>query len=248
MTGRALFVTSTRAPLSQSVVKKLSELIDAGAFGETGRLPSEFALAKQLQVSRVTLREALWALEQDGLIVRQQGVGNFVQQQANKVRAGIERLESFTETIRRSGYTPRLEHLQVRFQPLSPAAAEAMACEPESPGVFVANRYYANESPVIYTAVEIPAHLFGPPDEYLATEGAASVREYMERRGVKAAFSQLSLAAVPAAEEVADYLMVPQGSPLLLLEGPSYTSEGQAVAWTQAYFDTSLYQFSLVRK
>lgn len=241
-------MAGNRAPLSESVASKLRELIDAGTFGETGRLPSEFALAKELAVSRVTLREALWALEAEGLIARQQGVGAFVRRQGDKVRAGIERLESFTETIRRSGYTPRLEHLTVRSQPLSPWAAETLNCQPGSPGILAVNRYYANDSPVIYTVIEAPAHLFGAPEEYVAMGGSVSVREYMERRGFKAALSQLSLGAVPAADEVAGYLSVPKGTPLLLLEGPSYTAEGQAIASTRAYFNTSLYQFTLFRK
>ncbi len=48
-------------------------------------LPSEKALSHEFQVSRVTIREALKSLEQDGIIARRAGVGTWVAQAAPAV-------------------------------------------------------------------------------------------------------------------------------------------------------------------
>jgi GntR family transcriptional regulator len=58
------------------------------------KLPTEPLLARQLGVSRATLREAMRAFEGQGLIRRKQGVGTFVVGQAPVIETGLEVLES----------------------------------------------------------------------------------------------------------------------------------------------------------
>lgn len=62
------------------VRKLLMELIRSGELPETGQLPTERALADRLDISRRHIRAALDALEQEGLVWRQQGKGTFIGQ------------------------------------------------------------------------------------------------------------------------------------------------------------------------
>ena len=71
--------TGTRPRLrSVSVQDELKQRIDRGELPAGTRLPSEPELAAELQVSRATLREALRAMELEGLLRRRQGSGTFV--------------------------------------------------------------------------------------------------------------------------------------------------------------------------
>src|SRR3712207_4427498 len=63
---------------SVSVQDELKQRIDRGELAAGARLPSEPDLAAELQVSRATLREALRAMELEGLLRRRQGSGTFV--------------------------------------------------------------------------------------------------------------------------------------------------------------------------
>ena len=63
---------------SVSVQDELKQRIDRGELPAGTRLPSEPELAAELQVSRATLREALRAMELEGLLRRRQGSGTFV--------------------------------------------------------------------------------------------------------------------------------------------------------------------------
>ncbi|WP_420844596.1 GntR family transcriptional regulator [Mangrovibacillus cuniculi] len=87
------------------VIDRLKEDIENGVYKEKERLPSEFDLAKQLGVSRATLREALRILEEDNVIVRRHGVGTFVNVKP-LVTSGIEQLNSVTNMIRQAGMEP----------------------------------------------------------------------------------------------------------------------------------------------
>lgn len=58
----------------------LMDLIRSGEIFEGGKLPTERSLAERLDVSRRYIRQALDALEGEGLIWRQQGKGTFIGQ------------------------------------------------------------------------------------------------------------------------------------------------------------------------
>src|SRR3954463_5202774 len=87
------------------VIDKIKQNIEKGIFKEKERLPSEFDLAKQLGVSRATLREALRILEEENVIIRRHGVGTFVNVKP-LFTSGIEQLNSVTAMIEQAGMVP----------------------------------------------------------------------------------------------------------------------------------------------
>jgi DNA-binding FadR family transcriptional regulator len=68
--------------LYRQIAAQLSALISQGEFAAGSRLPAERDLATQLGVSRPSVREALIALEVEGLIEVRTGSGIYVRQQA----------------------------------------------------------------------------------------------------------------------------------------------------------------------
>src|SRR5512147_2798052 len=76
----------------QRLQAELAGLIARSPSGQ--RLPSEPDLAKQLGVSRATLREAMRMFETQGLIRRRQGAGTFVVGAVPVIDSGLEVLES----------------------------------------------------------------------------------------------------------------------------------------------------------
>src|SRR4030067_1509537 len=81
---------------TQRLTEALGQVIAATKPGD--RLLTEPQLARQLGVSRATLREAMRTFETQGLIRRRQGVGTFVLRPAHVLESGLEVLESI-ETI-----------------------------------------------------------------------------------------------------------------------------------------------------
>src|ERR1041384_7503928 len=62
----------------EEVVNQIHDLLREGSFKAGDQLPSERELAETFKVSRTSVREALRALETQGLIVSRTGMGNFV--------------------------------------------------------------------------------------------------------------------------------------------------------------------------
>lgn len=87
---------SSKHSVSQRLHEDLDKLLSTTPNGE--KLPTEPVLARQLGVSRATLREAMRSFETQGRIHRRQGSGTFVSHPINFIESGLEVLESI-ETL-----------------------------------------------------------------------------------------------------------------------------------------------------
>src|SRR5215211_4065335 len=71
-------VLPRKPPLSSSVRETIDARISSGELAAGSRLLPEPELAGEMGVSRATLREALRALEDEGVLTRVRGAGTFV--------------------------------------------------------------------------------------------------------------------------------------------------------------------------
>lgn len=238
-----------RPPLYESVSDQIRAMVQDGRLPKGSRLPGEDELARLLQVGRSTLREALRALEQDGLIIRRHGIGNFVSNNFDRMRGNLETLESFVDSIRRSGYSAHMETVLVGVREAPAAAAEALEISVGDPAVYVELLYYGNGRPAIFTRSYVPMHLVDPERLKDPHWSWSSIRQYLrEKRGIVVRCASLTVRAVRAEGKVAEHLHAEPGGPLLLLEGPSYSEQGESVHYIEAFFNTDVYQFHLVRR
>ena len=67
------------------IVEQIAGMIRSGQYAAGDRLPGERQLAKQLQVSRTSVREALSRLETFGLLESRHGLGTFVKDPSREV-------------------------------------------------------------------------------------------------------------------------------------------------------------------
>ena len=94
-----------RTPLFEAVGAALKREIASGRFAETNVLPGERELSEMLDVSRTTLRRAIAALVDDGVLAHRHGAGTFVRRNPPHVEQPLSRLTSFTEDMRLRGLT-----------------------------------------------------------------------------------------------------------------------------------------------
>lgn len=77
-------------PIFEQICRSVVKLGAAGAFGESGQLPSVRAVAKQLGVNPNTVQKAYAMLERDGVIASVPGKGSFL----TKPQAVLERRQA----------------------------------------------------------------------------------------------------------------------------------------------------------
>jgi len=86
--------------LYRQIADQIAALIDRGEYGAGERLPPERDLAKQLGVSRPSVREALIALEVEGLVEVRIGSGIYVRAQDGNAAAAAEAAAGPFELLR----------------------------------------------------------------------------------------------------------------------------------------------------
>lgn len=78
-------------PKFVGVYTKILQLIQEGVYIEGSKIPPEPDLAKMMKVSRMTLRQALALLQEDGVIETVHGQGNFVKKSPTQQKEGLEK-------------------------------------------------------------------------------------------------------------------------------------------------------------
>src|SRR6476469_7469351 len=76
--GQGMIEPVKRSRIYEHIVQQIRALISDGSWAPGGQIPPERELAERFRVSRTSVREALRALEMQGVIESRQGGGTFV--------------------------------------------------------------------------------------------------------------------------------------------------------------------------
>ncbi len=243
--GEPLSQKTSKRPLYLHVIDELALLIEALEPGQF--LPSEPKLARQLGVSRATLREAMRVFEGRGLIIRRQGVGTLVASPPQIIEGGIETLESVESQARRIGLDVSMGVLNINYRPPSSEEASRFAMLDGLEVVEVSRVIEAEERPVAYLIDVMPEDLM--PTETNDHEFNGSLLDLMiQREHPSISHAKAEVMAISAPPDVARELKVQRGDVLLCLEGWLFTQEGTVVDHTFSYFLPGTFRFHVLRR
>jgi GntR family transcriptional regulator len=229
----------------QRLQAQLANLIKATPPGE--RLPAEPDLAKQLGVSRATLREAMRSFEGLGLIRRRQGVGTFVVPQTKVIDTGLEVLESIETLANKIGLGVMMGALQIAEEEASAEQAQQFNLPAGTPLLRITRVIRTDTRPVAFLVDVLPADLLTPSD--LKEGFTGSVLDLILSRGSpQLDHSVAEVNAVAARTEVARALEIQRGDVLLEFEARLYSDGQRVVDLSSSYFLPGYFKFHVVRK
>jgi GntR family transcriptional regulator len=219
-------------PLYQQIYEQLRGKISGGQLKPGDALPTEADLVEQYQVSRATVRQALDALVQDGLIYRERGRGTFVAHPT--VQQGLTRLVSFTEDMRSRGFEPGSRVLSAQLVPASEEMAGRLDVEPGEELARIERLRLADGEPM---SIESSYLIHRVCPGILRHDYAAnSLRQMLEQHyDVRIASASQAIRAVEATGELANLLSVRRGAALLFIERVSYSQYGLPVELLYLY-------------
>jgi len=111
-------------PIYRQIAYQLIREIQGGRYQPGDRLPSENQLAAQCGVHRLTTRQALAFVVEQGLAFRHQGKGTFVCEP--RINYSINQGTNFRHTLLELGYLPSLKILSVQTIPASESLANSL--------------------------------------------------------------------------------------------------------------------------
>jgi GntR family transcriptional regulator len=241
--------TGARARLrSVSVQDELRQRIDRGELPAGTRLPSEPELAAELRVSRATLREALRAMELEGLLRRRQGSGTFVAshpRMANSLDVNF----GVTDAIRAAGMTAGIAHRRHWVEPASPGEAALLELEPGQDVLVIERVRTAEGKPVVLSRDLFPSRLVAGHPQAVEAMLERSIYDVLERDlGIVIHHGVARFRPVRADYSVAGRLGVPRGELLLYLWQVDYAQDGTPVISSHEFHLADAFDFTVVRR
>ena len=228
----------------QRLQADLAELIARTPAGE--RLTSEPELAKQLGVSRATLREAMRTFETQGLIRRRQGSGTYAVGKVPVIDAGLEVLESLDTMARRMNLAITTSDLQIEPMEADNVFALGLAVSEGTLLTRVRRVMRTDGRPVAYLIDVLPQDILKPGD--MPESFTGSVLDFMLARGDKLTVSRAAISATNATAEVAKALEIQRGDVLLQFVSQIYAEGGNVIDYTFSYFIPGYFNFHVIRR
>lgn len=228
-------------PLHYQVYKQLLEDIEQGRLKPGDPLPTEVELEDQLKLSRTTIRQAFTKLTHEGYITRHPGQGSFVAHP--KVKQPLHRLTSFSEDMRSRGLESTARTVDFELTALPAHVAKHLGLPETTPAYRIQRLRFADGSPMSLQVVYFPA-IEGRTLDPKALEGGGSFYDFLrEKYALEIAEADETIDAVDASNDLAEFLDVEVGAPLLRIERVTRTARGEPVEFVEGYYRADRYQY-----
>ncbi len=222
-----------RTPIWRSIATTLSGEISAGQYAPGDKLPTEAVLAARFGVNRHTVRHALAALADEGVVFARRGAGVFVTQVPTEYPLG--KRVRFHQNLASAGRVPGRRILTMQTRSATETERSLLALEEGAQVHVVDGLSLADDMPVAVFNSVFPAARF--PDLPVYLEEANSVTEALRRSGVHD-YTRAStrLKAKLATATQALHLQIAEGAPVLLSTSVNVDPEGSPVEFGSTWF------------
>jgi GntR family transcriptional regulator len=218
----------------------IRDMIEKEELGFGQAIPPERELCERYSVSRMTARQAVMELVNEGLLYREQGRGTFVAEA--KVRQGTGRLTSFTQDMRERGMEVSSTVLGVEEESAGPVVARMLRIDPGDRIIRVRRVRNADGKPM---ALETSHLLYGVAKGILDMDlSERSLYEELGKAGVHIAAAEQSYEAVLVNEAESEHLDVPAGSPALLIERVTFDGEDRSFEYVKSLYRGDRYRLT----
>ncbi|MEU3823919.1 GntR family transcriptional regulator [Streptomyces sp. NPDC029080] len=237
-----------RRPKYQRIADSLREAIQSGEYGPGDRLPGENELMAAHGVARMTARQALSVLRDEGVAEARKGAGVFVRAFRPLRRRGIQRLSQQQWGSGRSIWSADIENRSLEVDQVSvseeaaPERISAVLDLADDETVCVRRRRFVLEGkPVLLATSYLPTSVVA---------GSAITQEDTGPGGTYARLAELGYKPVHFREEIrsrmpskdeAAQLSMSSGTPVILICRTAYADEGRPVEINEMTLDAASY-------
>lgn len=228
-------------PYYLQVTNALRDQILGGALTAHDQMPSETQMIELFGVSRITIRQALKALENEGLVIKVHGKGTFV----SKPRAmqTLTRLQSFGEAMLPQGHLIQSKLIAVKSVTPSQDVADKLGLARGESAIEITRVRYLNRIATAYERSYFAAQL-----------GARMAKEDLSRKdmllviendyGIALGHADLVLGASPASDDQARLLGIEAGSPMLHIERLTHSARGEPLIFEHLFHRGDTFRYT----
>ncbi len=230
---------SSPVPLYFQVAEQVEQAILTGLLGPGAKLDNEISLARELGLSRPTMRQAIQLLVDKGMVVRKRGVGTQVMH--GQVRRSLE-LTSLYDDLVRAGEAPRTDILSQERIVADEDIARELNIGVGAPIWSVARRRFIGDEPLALMHNYLPCEVIDLGLLDLEHEGLYAA---LRRSGITMSVAHQRIGARLATSAEAALLGEKRSAPLLTMQRRAFDNSGRAVEFGRHAYRPDLYSFEL---
>lgn len=228
---------SSKLPKYEVVKQYILKQIESGIYQPHQIIESEFELAENLSVSRITVRRGIEELVNQKILSKKKGVGTFV----NPIpkffgfKAGI----GFSSEVKSMGMEPSTKLLKLEKVKADEKLAKDMRVLVGDKLWLVERIRYADEVPISYELEYFDAALI---PKLTVDICESSIYGYLNTKGIEYEFVDQKISAVISDEVTSNYLNISIDSPLIdtkiiaCLENGKPFNVGYALYQTESFY------------
>jgi DNA-binding GntR family transcriptional regulator len=228
---------SSPVPLYFQVAEQFEKAILTGEIAPGERIDNEIALAKELGLSRPTMRQAIQVLVDKGMLVRKRGVGTQV------VHPPIKRtveLTSLYDDLKRTGHAMETAVLGHELAEADETAASRLRVSEGSPVWRLERLRSVDGQPLALMCNYVPAKITDLSRVDFSTSG---LYEHFRAEGIHLRVAHQTISARRAEAREAKLLGGRKGDPVLTMERTSFDDSGRAVEYGTHLYRPDLYAY-----
>lgn len=219
---------------------EIQSRIEKGYWQVGQRIPAERELAQEFMVSRMTLRQALQTLVDEGILERRIGAGTFVAQR--KIQDKMSGITSFTELTRRQGKVPSSQTVSYLVTEPSLSEAEKLKLAENQKILRMERIRFADDEPICFEVAALP---FDMVADYRQSQVTTSLYQTLADDGLQIGRAQQTVSATVASERIAELLKVKRGSAILMLRQVTALKDGRPFEYVRTHYAGDRFEFYL---
>lgn len=215
------------------------DCISSGQWKKDNPIPSERELATLAKLSRMTVRQAINELVNEGVLYRVKGKGTFI------TRSKIEQknIMSFSEMVKSKGMVPNTRILEFDSQMNYPHIAQLMGLELKTQFYRFKRLRRAGDMPVAIEEVYIPAEYCSDIQKYDLTGSLYDILN--QQYQFKIVRMDINIEAILPDMEQQKLLLIGSDMPLLKVYGNNITDTGIELFHEISYYRSDKLSFKL---
>ncbi len=203
------------------------------------RIPAERQLAVKFGVSRMTLRQAIKTLEEEGILERRLGSGTYVASQ--KVQEKMSGIMSFTEITKANGQVPSSKLILYQISKPSLSEKEKLNLKAEADVLRMERIRYADNVPICHEVVTIPYDLVKQDSKEAIS---SHLYRTLEKNGYEIGRVTEHISAAICNENDARLLKAKKGEALITRRQVTELSNGRPFEYTRARYVAERFEFT----
>ena len=224
---------SSAKPLHLQMEEMIREKLETGTWAPGSLIPSENELSHTNGVSRMTARNVVTRLVQEGLLFRIPGKGTFVTEQ--KIEAKSLSYEGIREQLERLGYEVTTKLLSVQVDKGNKDVRQKLELDDNAKVYIIRRTRLVKEVPLSLHTSYVPVTLAPELDKLnLVDEQLCSILSIIYNLNRCRIYEELE--SVAATKEEAELLEVPVNHPLLLLQDTIVDQNGTPFEYAKVVF------------